>query len=265
MFLWAGLTLVIMLPLAFTLKDRPEDAGLLPDGDGLGEAASVKTESTVPAAVAPSLSVSQAVRTRPFWLLSVGHFLCGAGCGLIMTHIVIFATDAGYSELVGASLLSVIGAVNVAGVLATGLLSDRMSKPGVLALTHLVRTVSFGVVVAFIMLGERSLWMLYAAMALFGFGWFTTAPLVAGLVTGIFGPARAGTILGVVTSGHFLGMAVGAYAGGLVFEATGNYLLVFAVLAGLSLAATLLSLAIKHPAAKSSPLEVANGRTANCC
>ena len=253
MFFWAGVTLVVTLPLALIIRNSPEDMALQPDGKFLDSHRSVDpssqpriVDSEANLEAKAGLSFSQTIRTAPFWLLSLAHFICGTGCGFMMTHIVIFATDMGYSDMIAASLLSVQGGLNLVGVLATGYLSDRMSRSKVLGLTHFVRTLSFVTIIIFILLGGGSLWMLYAAMMFFGFGWYTTAPLTAGLVADLFGGLRAGTILGLTTSCHMFGMAIGAYAGGVIFELTGSYLLFFVVQCSLSLMATLFSLAIKR-------------------
>jgi MFS family permease len=189
---------------------------------------------------------SDVARTAPFWFLTMAHFICGIGCGFMTTHIVIFATDAGFSDMIAASLLSIQGGLNIVGVLVTGHLGDRIARKHVLALTHFVRGMSFATIVIFIWLGSSSLLMLYVAMGFFGFGWFTTAPLTAGLVADLFGSLRMGTILGVTTSSHILGFAIGGYAGGAVFDLTGSYHLVFITQALLAAIATLLSLAIKQ-------------------
>ena len=83
-------------------------------------------------------------------------------------------------------------------------------------------------------------------MAFFGFGWFTTAPLTAGLVADLFGISLMGTILGVTTSAHIFGVALGAYAGGAVFDMTGSYYLIFLVQTVLAWLAVILALAIKR-------------------
>jgi MFS family permease len=180
--------------------------------------------------------------------MSVAHFICGISCGFIMTHIVIFATDLGYTDMIAASLVSVQGALNLAGVLITGYLSDRIVRSKVLAFTHFIRSISFLVAVVFILLGGSSLWMLYLSIALFGFGWYTTAPLQAGLVADLFGNLRMGTILGIENSCHMLGMAAGAYLGGAVFELAESYLPVFVSQGALELLAVVLFLSIRQKA-----------------
>ena len=148
--------------------------------------------------------------------------------------------------MIAASLLSIQGSFTIIGILVTGHYSDRMARSKVLALTHLIRTLSFVTIVIFILIEGSSLWMLYAAMVFFGFGWFTTSPLTAGLVADLFGSLRMGTILGLATGAHMLGMAIGAYAGGAIFELTHSYYLFFLIQSLLSLLATVLAFSIKQ-------------------
>jgi MFS family permease len=225
----------MLIPLMLVLRNKPEEKGLAPDGyyPGLNSATNLssRSENKIVTAVlhGESKTVAQATKTRAFWLLSTTHLICGIGCGLMMTHTVIFATDLGYSAMIGASFLSVQGGVNLVGVLFTGPLSDRIARNRALSLTHLVRGISFVVLVIALLIGGGPLWMLYPAMALFGFGWFTTAPLMAGLAADLFGYLKMGTIIGIVMSFHMVGMAIGTYAGGISFSLTHSYLPVFLI------------------------------------
>jgi len=211
MFFWAGVTFVLLLPLTLLVRNKPEDKGYGPDGDSAsdnmspGRVPQPKARNlTGKIDVNPSITLAEAARNRSFWLISAAQLMCGIGCGFMMTHIVIFATDVGYSEMIGASLLSVQGGLNLVGVLLTGHISDRYMRSRVLSFTHVVRSLSFFIVVVFILLGNGSLWMLYVAMVLFGFGWFTTSPLTSGLVADLFGSLRMGTIIGITTICHKL-------------------------------------------------------------
>ena len=93
-----------------------------------------------------------------------------------------------------------------------------------------------------------SLWLLYIAMALFGFGWFTTAPLAAGLVADLFGYRQMGTILGLMLAYHAVGMAIGAYGGGITFELTNSYFLFFVIQGILEFLAAVSAFCIKRRA-----------------
>lgn len=240
MLFWAAVTFAVMLPLTLFIKDSPEEKDHSKDPSAAA--------GVIPASKPkPGLALSEALRTRAFWLQSIAYVICGTGCGFMQTHIVIFATDMGYSDMIGASLLSIQGGVNLLGVLVTGRLSDRTARSRVLSLTHFVRSVSFATIVLFIVLGGGSLWILYLAMALFGFGWFTTSPLQAGLAADNFGSLRLGTIISVLATAHTLGWALGAYAGGIIFETTGSYYWFFLLQTLFELIATLLAFNIKPP------------------
>jgi MFS family permease len=250
MFFWAGVTFIIVLPLTLLIRNRPEDKGTGPDGiwledTGHGLSPDFKADTPIPEYTAtPANNLAEAARMGPFWLLSGAQFICGIGCGFMMTHIVIFATDFGYPDMIGASLLSVQGGMNLVGVLLTGHISDRYARNKVLALTHFIRSLSFVTGVVFILLGGGSLWLLYLAMILFGFGWFTTSPLTSGLVADIFGGKRMGTIIGVTMSCHTVGMALGAYGGGITYDLTDSYYSLFLVQAILESVAAGFALAI---------------------
>lgn len=250
LFFWAAIVLVFLLPLCLWVKDRPEDKGLAPDGEAQiddlpvsgsgGSAARVKSES--------GSSIKQALGNRSFWLLAATQFFCGIGCGLWMTHIVVFATDLGYSSMIGASFLSVMGGASLVGVLLTGHISDILPRNRVLGFTHFIRGVSFFIVIAAILFMGNALWMIFLAMALYGLGWFTTAPLAGGLVADLFGNQRMGTIIGLTMAAHMIGAAIGIYGGGFVFTLTGSYLGIFIVQGFLEMTAMVFAFAIVRKA-----------------
>jgi MFS family permease len=265
LFFWAGLTVIVIVPLLLLVRDRPEDKGLAPDG-----APPAKPVNEIPSSpqVSPlritglpetGHSLTGALHTNAFWLLSLAHLICGIGCGLLMTHTVIFATDIGYPDMIGATFLSVQGVANLFGLLVTGQMSDRIARNKVLALTHFVRSLSFIMMVISLVLTGGSLWLLYPAMALFGFGWFTTAPLVSGLVADLFGNFRMGTIMGVVWSFHMIGMAIGTYAGGVTFQLTHSYLIIFLVQGILEFLAAVLAFLIRKKSRHAGKIQAESG------
>jgi MFS family permease len=251
LFFWSGISAILLLPLCGLVKNYPEHKGLRADGiSGVPESEVEQTKPLAPGgAVSTDKSrlgkgLTEVIKARNFWFLMIPQFLCGVGCGLMMTHTVIFATDVGYSSMIGASFFSVMGGTNLIGVLVTGAMADQMRKNRVLSLTHFVRCLSFVVLVIASLTGN-GLGVLYLAMALFGFGWFTTAPLTAALVADLFGYIRMGTILGIVGSSHMIGVAIGTYAGGITFQLTDSYFLMFIIQGLLELVAAISAFAIK--------------------
>ena len=252
MLFWALIALIIMLPLAFFVSNAPQEKKLAPDGKCQEDELSTKSSSLKQSTqglihiTKTGLAMRQTLKTGSFWLLASSHFICGLGCGFMMTHIVIFATDFGYSDMIAASLLSIQGILCFIGILATGVLSDRMARKNVLSLTHFIRSLSYIISVIFIIRTGEQLWILYLAMIFFGFGWFTTAPLAAGLVADLFGNLNMGTIIGITMSCHMLGMAVSAYAGGLIYELMGSYYWAFLSLGFLEILAALFAFLIRR-------------------
>ena len=250
--LWAAATLIIVLPLVLLIKNNPEEKGYKADGDPLDKASMTNSTSrqnkNTPVVLVEAhggYTFTEAIRNRMFWFMSFAHFICGLGCGFIMTHVIIFTTDMGYPDMIAASVVSVQGFLNLIGVLVTGYISDRIMRKKVLAFTHVIRSISFVLSVLFITIGGQPLVLLYIAMALFGFGWFTTAPLQAGLAADIYGNVSMGTILGTITACHMLGMAIGAYTGGAIFELTKSYYLFFLIQGPLEFLAALFVMLVK--------------------
>ena len=247
LFFWAGVAFVVLLPLTLMVRNTPDDKGDVPDGRTYGVDSYSESRLAPDSLASAVYTLAGALRSGAFWMLAATQLICGIGCGFMMTHVVIFATDIGYTEMIGATFVSVQGGLNLVGVLVTGHMSDRHARNKVLALTHCIRSVSFFVVVVSVIAGGGPLWLLYAAMALFGFGWFTTSPLTSGLVADLFGTVRMGTIIGITMSCHTAGMALGAYAGGITYELTGSYYTFFLVQGILEFLAAGFALAVRRP------------------
>jgi MFS family permease len=246
---WAGLMLIVTVPLILVIRNDPRDKGLLPDGDTAKRnpeperlTGSMATEACEDA----GQSMAQIAASKGFWMLLISQFICGIGCGYMMTHVVIFALDMGFSDMIAASSVSIQGGFCLVGVLLLGYLSDKMARKDTLSIAYLIRSISFLVLIPFIMMGGNSLFMFYLAMALFGIGWFTTAPLTAGIAADLYGYLRMGTILGLVLTSHMLGMALGSFAGGIIYDSTQSYLLFFIVQCPLELIAAVLVFTISR-------------------
>jgi predicted MFS family arabinose efflux permease len=131
----------------------------------------------------------------------------------------------------------------VVGLLAAGGLATRHGARKALAWTYALRAASL---LALPLVHQT--WQLYAFAVAFGATFFTTAPLASTLVAELYGPARHGSVFGATNLFHHLAGALGAYAGGLVHDATSGYEGIFRAGAGLVAGSAVASLLVRPPA-----------------
>jgi MFS family permease len=221
----AGFMLLIVLPICFLLLcNRPADKGLKPYGYSEDGASSRATAAGL------ALTLRDAVRTGDFWRLGVGFFVCGFTMSFASTHFVPFAMDMGFEDMTAASALSVVGGCALVGGLLSGFLGDRFKRKNVLAAIYLIRGSAF-----FVLLQAHDLPTLYLGSFLLGLSWTSTGPLTSAITADRCGLTNLGTIFGTMYTIMPIGTAVGAYLGGVVYEARHAYdlTLIASALAGL--------------------------------
>lgn len=213
---------LLMLPLSAALmepaKEDPQEA--LPLKDVLGEA----------------------LHHRGFWLLSLGFFVCGFQVVFIGTHLPAFLIDGGLSLGVGSMSLALIGLFNIAGSYLAGYWGGRHPKPLLLSGIYIGRLVVISIFLVF----PLSVWSAYAFAIAMGFLWLSTVPLTNGAVATFFGVGNLSMLGGVVFLFHQLGAFLGGWLGGYLYDAYGNYDVVWTIAMGLSLMAAALNFPIKE-------------------
>jgi predicted MFS family arabinose efflux permease len=175
--------------------------------------------------------LAQATRHRGYRLLTLGFFTCGFQLAFIATHLPEYLTLCHMPIGLGATALALIGLFNMAGSWACGWLGGRFRQHHVLGWLYLVRSVTIG---AFFLLPKSAASVVIFA-AVMGLTWLGTVPLTSGLVAKVFGTRHLGTLFGVCFLSHQIGSFLGAWLGGLVFDLTGSYALLWdaTVIAGL--------------------------------
>jgi len=181
-------------------------------------------------------ALAEALRHRGFLLLVIGFFVCGFQLAFIGVHLPAYLLDRQLDVWLGGAALATIGAANIVGTFACGVLGDHVSKKNVLAVLYLIRAV---IVALFVILPPSAITTLVFS-ALIGLTWLGTVPLTSGIVAQIFGPRYLATLVGMVFLMHQLGSFLGAWLGGLVFERTGSYDLIWWSVALSGIAAALL-------------------------
>jgi predicted MFS family arabinose efflux permease len=161
----------------------------------------------------------QASRHRPFLVMSGAYFVCGLNLVFLATHLPTYLTICGLDPMLSAEALAVIGGVNCIGSLAAGWLGARYPKHILLGLLYILRAFVF---TAYFMMPPTPASTLIFAAAM-GMLWLSVAPLVSGLVAEMFGTRYMATLLGIAFVMHQVGSSLGAWGGGLIFDATGSY------------------------------------------
>jgi len=207
--------LAAMVPLAFVLR-RPIPAQ--PD------AARVSVPPVAAAAVHDSLSGTD--RTRPLGfsptMLMVLLCVAGVSCCLAMSmpqvHIVAYCGDLGFGAARGAEMLSLMMAMGIISRLVSGWISDYIGGLKTLLLGSVLQGVAL-----LMFLHADGLPSLYLVAGMFGLFQGGIVPSYALIVREYFSPAQAGARVGTVLMCTLLGMALGGWMCGAIFDLTGSY------------------------------------------
>jgi MFS family permease len=198
----AAFCLATMIPLALTLKRRPPDHAET-------QIAAVARRSQ--AALGLSPNALQA-------LLAVAGIACCVAMSMPQVHIVAYCADLGYGVARGAEMLSLMLGFGIVSRVLTGWIADRVGGVTTLLLGSTLQGVAL--VVYLIADGLTSL---YLASILFGLFQGGIVPSYAIIVREYFPPREAATRVGFAVSVTVVGMALGGWMGGMLFDMTGSY------------------------------------------
>jgi len=179
------------------------------------------------AAVKPAQSARQAFAEafghRSYILLVLGFFTCGFQLAFITVHLPSYLIDRGLSAEVGGWTLAVIGMFNIVGSLSSGWLANRMPKRYLLSTIYFMRAAA---IVAFITLpASPTATLVFGAVT--GLLWLSTVPPTSALVAVMFGTRWLAMLFGFAFFSHQVGGFLGVLIGGVAFERTGSYDLVW--------------------------------------
>ncbi|MCC6468785.1 MAG: MFS transporter [Alphaproteobacteria bacterium] len=195
-----------------------------------------------PAAAPQSLkaALAEASGHSGFWYLTAGFFVCGFHVTFIATHLPAFIATCGLAPVVGGWALALVGLFNVVGSYGAGVLGGKWRKKYLLSLLYFGRAVVIGL---FMMLPKTEIVVLGFAAAM-GLLWLSTVPLTSGLVAQIFGPQHMATLFGIVFVSHQVGSFLGGWLGGVAFDRTGSYDLMWIISILLGVGAAVMHLPI---------------------
>jgi len=201
---------VVVIPLVLLMiRTRPDDA---PRPEGEKVSVSSMSDSL------PGFELSEALRTRSFWMLCMAQFLfatVAAGAGL---HLIPYLIGQGYKEAFAVGMMSVVFLFTTAGKLMMGFASDRISARIALIVNFVGSAI--GMIMIF---GARNPLLLYPFIAMFGFTLGAPLVLIPLLTADCLGLKRFGAINGVAGVFNTLGAFVGPVMLGQIYDVTGSY------------------------------------------
>jgi len=193
---------VTMLPLAFLLRRRADT--------------SEKPVSAGGSRLSPP-PANMSLRTIQI-LLIVAGLACCIAMSMPQVHIVAYCGDLGYGVARGAEMLSIMLGLGVVSRIASGFLADKIGGLGTLILGSMLQCMALLLYIPF-----DGLISLYVVSALFGLAQGGIVPSYAMIVRQYFPAREAGTRVSLVLMTTVVGMAIGGWMSGEIYDLTGSY------------------------------------------
>jgi MFS family permease len=214
------LFIVIVVPSAVFImrEDVPEGADRL-----LSKTAEDKGLSTNQlSGEEPEFSWREAVKTGPFWKISLGLFACGFSMNLIGSHGVPMLVDHHFDAHTASFGIGLIGGVAIFSTLILGSISDRYPRRNILCWIYVIRGLGFlGLVYAV------TSWQLYLIAITGGLVWAGSNALSSALIGDLYGVKLMSLLYGWSYFGHQIGAAIGSFLGGWGYETFGTHVVSF--------------------------------------
>ncbi len=223
---------LLIAPLAYGLRESSFSSGL-----------SAPREQTIVQAL------KEAFKYPSFQLLMAGYFVCGFQVVFIGVHMPSYLRDKGLSPQVASYALALIGLFNVFGTYAAGALGQRLAKKNILAFIYFARAVVIAVFIA----APLSPASVYIFSSLMGLLWLSTVPPTNAVVAQIFGIQHLSMLSGFVFFSHQIGSFMGVWLGGILYDTTGSYTVVWYITIALGVFAALINLPVREAAIQRSP------------
>ena len=233
--------LTVCLPLSFQLKRSPESMGMLPDGDSMPVAVGAAPDETANPSATVDVTSRQAMKTWVFWLLVISMTARVTCYSTATVHFVPLMVWKGLSEGAAASLLGAFAFINLVAHFVLGWIADRVNKPKLLAICHLLPALSLPPLLA-----SSDYWQLLLFTTTFTF-LDASFPIIWATVGDFFGRRNFATIRGMMSFFYMWGSFAGPVMAGAIYDRTQSYLAVLWILFALLLFATLLVLFLIRP------------------
>jgi MFS family permease len=228
MLVLGDLAWLVVIPAALLIREQPGDVGV----GAMGGAATNPRD----------YSTAEVLKAPQFWAIALTHLACCAGHSGPIFHMVTHASDQGIASMAAATVLSVSGLASIAGRIGGGLIADRIgAKP------TLIAGLAVQALMVFFYLFAHGLTTFYGLALVFGMAYGGVMPLYALVTRECFGEKVMGTAYGAVFMISTLGMGLGSFAGGVIYDRLGSYAWLFGGSFAIGATAILLAFTFREP------------------
>lgn len=241
---------IMLLPLLFLfMRDDPAEVGLEPYGASQANVTSGMASLRGMSSKNATITAREVVTSPTFWLLCGTFSVCGGTAnGLIGTHLIPHEIEIGIPQVAAASLIGIMGTVNIVGTTFSGWMIDKVSPQKWLALVFALRGVSL-LILPFV----RSFTGLVIFAIIYGLDWFATVPPSMAITADTFGRQNVGKVYGWIFMSHQIGAAIMASTAGAVRDHLGQYNAAFMAGGFIAMIAAGLALQIKSKPKEAVP------------
>ena len=190
----------------------------------------------------PDFALVDVARTPQFWVITVTHFTCCLAHAGPIFHMVANATDHGVTPMVAASVFGVSGLVSICGRIGSGMIADRLGAKRTLVV---MLSLQAPAILLYLLAGSAQ--SFYLLGIFFGLAYGGVMPLYALLTREYFGARAMGGAYGAIFALQAIGMGLGTFAGGFLYDRLGGYGWAFAAAAAIGALAIVMALALRTP------------------
>jgi MFS family permease len=215
--LFAGLFICVVIPSAvFVMRDEaPEGA----DGGNSELAVGSKAKKLE---IQPEITWRDAVKTRAYWQIIIGFFVCGFSMNLLGSHAVPMLMDHHFGAMTASFGVGLIGIVAIFSTMLLGSIADSYPRKNILFWIYFIRGLGFlGLVFA------ATPWQLYLVAATGGLVWAGSIAMSSAILGDLYGVRLLGVLYGWAYFGHQIGAAIGSFLGGWGYETFGTHVFAF--------------------------------------
>ena len=228
--------LVIVMPLSFVVRHKPEHYGYQPDGEASDVVPTMEAQ-VLKASVELNIPAKQALRNRAFWHIAISAMCQSFVIGAVVTHVMPYLSSLGIARSFSSLIALLLPVASIGGRLSSGWLSNIFGNKKVLATGFASITAGmlfFGYV------NTGTMWLLVPFIITLSLGWGFSVTTRISLQREYFGRESFGTVLGFVSGIMMLGNMAGSPVAGWVFDTWGTYQIVWLGYSALTLVGAVL-------------------------